>query len=96
MFFPAYLLQVLCVDGLGKDCTKVIGNAFALGLGWQALTNQYNPANQMFLSQSEAAHIASLAAADDAEVHLATLGLTKPDRVLPDLQYLHLQQVDEF
>lgn len=88
---------MLCVDGHGQDCTHVIGNAYALGLGWQVMTDQYNPARQMFLSQSEAAHIASLAAAGPAaEEQLATMGLNRPDRVLSDLKYLHVQQVDEF
>lgn len=89
--------QVLCVDGKGKDCSHVIRHSYALGLGWQAMTDVYNPARQMFVSPAEAAHIASIAAAGPAaEVQLATLGLTKPDRVLPNLQYLHVQQVDEF
>jgi hypothetical protein len=92
------LLQVLCVDGHGKDCTRVIGHSYALGLGWQALTDQYNPASQMFVSPAESAHIASIAALGPAaaEAQLFTLGLQKPERVIPNLEYLHVGQVDEF
>lgn len=90
-------LTVLCVDGHGKDCTKVIRHSYALGLGWQAMTDQYNPASQMFTSPAEGAHIASIAALGPAaEAQLYTLGLQKPERVIPDLKYLHVAQVDEF
>jgi glycine cleavage system aminomethyltransferase T len=90
-------VQVLCVDGLGNDCTRLIGNAYSLGLGWQSFTDQYNPASQMFVSQAEAAQLASIAAAGPAaEEHLYSLGLQKPDRVLPHLEYLHVAQVEEF
>jgi hypothetical protein len=89
--------QVLCVDGYGKDCTKVIRHSYALGLGWQAMTDQYNPASQMFTSPAEGAHIASIAALGPAaEAQLYTLGLQKPERFIPDLKYLHVAQVDEF
>lgn len=91
------LPQVLCVDGHGKDCTKAIRHSYALGLGWQATTDTYNPATQMFVSPDESAQIASIAALGPAaEEQLQIMGLQKPDRVLPDMKYLHLQQVDEF
>lgn len=85
------------MDGHGKDCTKVIRNSYALGLGWTAMTDQYNPASQMFVSQAESAHIASIASmGDGAEEQLYSLGLQKPERLIPDLQYLHVAQEDEF
>lgn len=91
------MLQVLCVDGLGQDCSQVIRNHFALGLGWQVATDQYNPTRQMFTSQQEEAHIASIAAAGPAaEEQMTILGLQKPERTVPGLQYLHVEQVDTF
>jgi hypothetical protein len=91
------MLQVLCVDGHGKDCTRVIRHSYALGLGWQALTDHYNPASQMFVSPAESAHIASIAALGPAaEAQLYTLGLQKPERVIRNLEYLHVGQVDDF
>jgi hypothetical protein len=51
----------------------------------------------MFVSKTEAAHLASIAAAGPAaEAHLYSLGLQKPERVLPGLEYIHVAQVDEF
>lgn len=90
-------LQVLCVDGTGEDCTKAIHNSYALGLGWQATTDHYNPTWQMFVSPAEGAQIASIAALGPAaEEQLSMMGLQKPARVLPDMKYLYVAQADDF
>lgn len=96
--YPFINTQVLCVDGKGQDCTELVKNAYSLGLGWQASTDSYNPAVQMFSSPHIAHQVSLMAVSEpetDAGPRLRALGLEQPQRPLP-LPYLHTQQVDSF